>query len=206
MCKNSDFIHNLMTEKKPWTHLNFRGGKGDDFNFAIIGDRSGRPQADYFEQSIQKANMLNPDFIMSVGDFIRGISVDGDLTNISLTLNDCSVDFTDASAHDWAYAVNVAGGSGYVLVVNGGTYEGANVINVRGAGQTVVGKNATLTSLYLPSVYESMYGACIYVVQNETSSVEAVGNIFNGGNAVAINAGYTPVVESDNVNNTTRSN
>ena len=76
MNKKLDFMHNIKSEAKPWTHLNFRGGDGDDFSFAVIGDRSGRPQADYFEQSIKKANMLNPDFIMSVGDFIRGISVE----------------------------------------------------------------------------------------------------------------------------------
>jgi hypothetical protein len=51
-----------------------------------------------------------------------------------------------------------------------------------------------------------MYGACIYVVQDVNSSVEATGNTFNGGNAVAINAGYTPVVESDNIDNTSRTN
>ena len=76
MCEKLDFIHDVTSEKKPWTHLNFCGGDSDDFTFAIIGDRSGRPQADYFEQSIRKANMLNPDFIMSVGDFIRGKSVE----------------------------------------------------------------------------------------------------------------------------------
>jgi hypothetical protein len=49
-----------------------------------------------------------------------------------------------------------------------------------------------------------MYGACIYVVQDENSSVEAIGNTFNGGNAVAINAGYTPCTESNNTDNTSR--
>ena len=76
MCEKSDFIHNVTTEKKPWTHENFRGGSGDDFNCAILGDRTGRPQGRIFEAALDKANMLNPDFIMSVGDFIRSISVE----------------------------------------------------------------------------------------------------------------------------------
>ena len=136
---------------------------------------------------------------------IRGISIDASLTNVKLTLNDCSVDFTDASAHDWSYAVNVAGsGTGHTVVVNGGTYEAANVINANGQSNTIVVKNATLNSLYLASEYEDMYGAGIYVAQDVNSKVEATGTTFNGVNAVAINAGYTPVVESENTDNTTR--
>ena len=136
---------------------------------------------------------------------IRGISIDASLTNVKLTLNDCSVDFTDASAHDWSYAVNVAGsGTGHTVVVNGGTYEAANVINANGQSNTIVVKNATLNSLYLASEYEDMYGAGIYVAQDVNSKIEATGTTFNGVNAVAINAGYTPVVESENTDNTTR--
>jgi hypothetical protein len=96
--------------------------------------------------------------------------------------------------------VNVVGGSGHVINVNGGTYEGANVINVRGANQTVTVKDATLTSLYPNNA--QYFGACIYVVQNENSSVVATGNTFNGDNAFAFNVGYTPVEESDNIDNT----
>ena len=136
---------------------------------------------------------------------IRGISIDASLTNVKLTLNDCSVDFTDASAHDWSYAVNVAGsGTGHTVVVNGGTYEAANVINANGQSNTIVVKNATLNSLYLASEYEDMYGAGIYVAQDVNSKIEATGTTFNGVKAVAINAGYTPVVESENTDNTTR--
>ena len=177
--------------------------EGNGYKVSSTATRVFRVTATDVEVTLNNVNMVSNAVRVSSND-IRGISVDGDLTNISLTLNNCSVDFTDASAHDWAYAVNVTGGTGYTVIVNGGVYEGANAINIRGEGQTVVVKNATLTSLYQPSLYENMYGACIYVVQNANSSVEAVGNTFNGGNAVAINAGYTPVVKSDNVDNTTR--
>ena len=134
---------------------------------------------------------------------VRGISVDASLNGVKLTLNNCSVDFTDASACDWSYAVNIAGsGTGHALTVNGGTYEGANVINVNGTRNNIIVKDATLTSLY--PINEAYYGAAIYVAQDTDSSIEATGNTFNGGNAVGINAGYTPVTESNNTDNMTR--
>ena len=154
--------------------------------------------------TLNDVNMVSNAVRVSSND-IRGISIDAGLTNVTMTLNNCSVDFTDESAHDWAYAVNVSGnGTGNKVIVNGGTYEAANVINANGAANTIVVKDATLTSLYRPSEYPNMYGACIYVVQDYNSSVEVTGTTFNGNNAVTINAGYTPCVESNNVDNTTR--
>ena len=132
---------------------------------------------------------------------IRGISVDN-VTGVELTLNNCSVIFSHPSGNDWAYAVNVTGGSNHKVTVNGGTYNGANVINVRGEKQTVIVKNATLTSLYPNN--DVYYGACIYVVQNENSSVYAEGNTFNGDNALAFNIGYTPIEEKNNTDNAKR--
>ena len=150
------------------------------------------------EVTLNDVNMVNTAVRVGTND-IRGISVD-DVQNVKLTLNNCSVDFTDASAHDWSYAVNVVGGSGHVVTVNGGTYEGANVINVRGTGQTVYVEGATLTSLYANN--DQYYGACIYVVQDKNTTVTATGNTFNGDNAFAFNVGYTPVTASNNTDNT----
>ena len=130
---------------------------------------------------------------------IRGISIDN-VTGVELTLNNCSVIFNHPSGNDWAYAVNVTGGSNHDVTINGGTYNGANVINVRGEKQTVVVKNATLTSLYPNN--DMYFGACIYVVQQENSSVYAEGNTFNGNNAWAFNIGYTPIEEKNNTDNT----
>lgn len=152
------------------------------------------------EVTLNDVNMVNTAVRVGTND-IRGISVD-DVTGVKLTLNNCSVDFTDATACDWSYAVNVVGGSGHVVTVNGGTYEGANVINVRGANQTVTVKDAVLTSLYPNN--DTYYGACIWVAQNDESSVVATGNTFNGSNAIAFNVGYTPVEESENTDNTTK--
>lgn len=135
---------------------------------------------------------------------IRGISVDPSLSNVTLELNECSVDFEDSSAIDWSYAVNVSGnGTDHNVTVNGGSYEGANVVNANGARNTVTVKNATLTSLYPDN--EVYYGACIWVLQNQGSSVEATYNTFNGENAVAFNLGTgTDLTESNNTDNTTK--
>ena len=152
--------------------------------------------------TINDLNMVNTKASSYTAD-IRGISIDAGLSNVKLTLNNCSVDFTDATACDWSYAVNVSGnGTGHVVTVNGGTYEGANVINAHGANNTIVVKNATLNCLYPNS--DSYAGACIWVLQNQGSSVEATGNTFNGTNALAFNVGTgTTVIESNNTDNTT---
>lgn len=153
------------------------------------------------EVTLNDVNMVSRT-VMTYPNDIRGISIDPSLSLVKLTLNNSSVDFTDASACDWAYAVNVSGnGTGHVVTVNGGTYEGANVINVHGANNTVTVKNATLTSLYPNN--GQYYGACIWVLQNQGSSVEATGNTFNGGNAIAFNLGNgNTLTESDNIDNT----
>ncbi len=151
------------------------------------------------EVTLNDVNMVSTAKVVYPND-VRGISIDI-VDNVKLTLNNCSVDFTDASANDWAYAVNVTGGNNHVVTVNGGTYEGANVINVRSTNSSVVVKNATLTSLYPNN--DTYYGACIYVIQNNNTSVEATGNTFNGDNAYAFNLGNgNPLTESDNIDNT----
>lgn len=133
---------------------------------------------------------------------VRGISLDAGLNGVDLTLNNCSVDFTHKTANDWAYAVNVSGnGTDNKVTVNGGTYNGANVVNAHSAKNTIVVKNATLTSLYPNN--DTYYGACIWVLQNQGSTVYAEGNTFNGNNAVAFNLGTgTTLEEKDNTDNT----
>ena len=133
---------------------------------------------------------------------VRGVAIDANLSNIALTLNKCTIDFTDETTNDWTYAVNIAGnGTGHKVTVNGGTYEGANVINAHGAKNTIVVKNATLTSLYPNG--DLYYGACIWVLQNQESSVYAEGNTFNGNNALAFNLGTgTALEEKNNTDNT----
>ena len=132
---------------------------------------------------------------------VRGISIDAGIENSTLLLNNCSVDFT--YPEDWAYAVNVSGnGTGHKVTVNGGSYEGANVVNAHGAKNTIVVKNATLNCLYPNN--DQYYGACIWVLQNQESSVYAEGNTFNGNNAIAFNLGTGTVLEEKNNTDNTK--
>ncbi|MHC4624030.1 MAG: metallophosphoesterase family protein [Planctomycetota bacterium] len=59
----------------PWTHLNFLNNP-DDFQFAIVADRTGKHRPGVFAEAVEKLNLLNPQFVMSVGDFIEGRSED----------------------------------------------------------------------------------------------------------------------------------
>jgi hypothetical protein len=55
----------------PWTHLNFNH-KASDFQFAILGDQTGYIDWEVFKDAIGKVNLLQPEFVMTVGDLIEG--------------------------------------------------------------------------------------------------------------------------------------
>ena len=116
---------------------------------------------------------------------IRGISLDADLQNVSLTLNNCSVDFTHESANNWAYAVNISGGTAekHNLVINGGKYEGANVVNVWGKEHKISIDGAELTSNY--PYNEVYYGQCIRF-EGSANTITVKNTKFKGDHAVAI--------------------
>lgn len=59
----------------PWNHLDFRNDP-NAFQFAIVSDRSGGIRAGVFEKAVGKLNLLQPEFVMSVGDLIEGYSTD----------------------------------------------------------------------------------------------------------------------------------
>lgn len=56
---------------QPWTNLNVRDD-GDKFQFAIVTDRTGGMRPGVFESAVEKLNLLQPCFVMSVGDLIEG--------------------------------------------------------------------------------------------------------------------------------------
>jgi len=68
---DSPFAPPLSTTPNPWTHLDF---KNDPicFQFAIVGDRTGETNPGVFEQAIEKLNLLQPEFVITVGDLIQG--------------------------------------------------------------------------------------------------------------------------------------
>lgn len=62
-------------DKKPWTNLNFRNDP-NNFQFIILSDRNGGSRPGVFEDAIQKINLMQPEFVLSVGDLIAGYSTD----------------------------------------------------------------------------------------------------------------------------------
>jgi len=68
---------NVATDKgpNPWTSLNLNNDP-KNFQFAIVTDRTGGHRAGVFEDAITKLNLLQPEFVMSVGDLIEGYSHD----------------------------------------------------------------------------------------------------------------------------------
>jgi hypothetical protein len=63
------------TGPKPWTSLNINDKPGQ-FQFVVVTDRTGGPRPGIFEKGVEKINLLQPEFVMSVGDLIQGYTTD----------------------------------------------------------------------------------------------------------------------------------
>ena len=63
------------TGPKPWTGLNINDKPGQ-FQFVVVTDRTGGPRPGIFEKGVEKINLLQPEFVMSVGDLIQGYTTD----------------------------------------------------------------------------------------------------------------------------------
>jgi hypothetical protein len=59
----------------PWSHLQLKNDPRA-FQFAVVTDRTGGHRPGVFEDAINKLNLLQPEFVMSVGDLIEGYSED----------------------------------------------------------------------------------------------------------------------------------
>jgi hypothetical protein len=65
-----------LPKAKPWTAKGFKN-KPRDFQFAIIGDRTGGANAQgTFKIAMGQLNLLQPEFVINVGDVIEGYSDD----------------------------------------------------------------------------------------------------------------------------------
>jgi 5-hydroxyisourate hydrolase-like protein (transthyretin family) len=67
-------------EKNPWTSLKLNNS-ADQFQFAIVTDRTGGHRAKVFSQAMTQINLLQPEFVVSVGDLIEGYTVNKDRIN-----------------------------------------------------------------------------------------------------------------------------
>ncbi|MBN2581915.1 MAG: metallophosphoesterase [Planctomycetes bacterium] len=63
---------------RPWTHLDFNNDP-DDFQFVIVSDRTGGHRPGVFEQAVDKVNLLEPEFVICVGDLIEGYTENPEL-------------------------------------------------------------------------------------------------------------------------------
>lgn len=58
-------------DKNPWTHLDVND-RPEQFQFAIVTDRTGGNRAGVFARAVKQINLLQPEFVVSVGDLIEG--------------------------------------------------------------------------------------------------------------------------------------
>ena len=56
---------------KPWSNLKFNDDP-NNFQFVVVSDRTGGARPGVFEDGVRKINLLQPEFVMSVGDLIQG--------------------------------------------------------------------------------------------------------------------------------------
>jgi predicted phosphodiesterase len=68
-------IIDIPTDQKPWSHSQWNVAEGQ-FQFAIVTDRTGGERPGIFPIGIKKLNLLQPEFVMSVGDLIEGYTED----------------------------------------------------------------------------------------------------------------------------------
>ena len=56
---------------RPWTDVDLLNDP-DNFQFAIVSDRTGGMRDGVFKEAVRKLNLLQPEFVISVGDLISG--------------------------------------------------------------------------------------------------------------------------------------
>ena len=66
-------IQVAVDNKNPWTHLRINEN-ADTFHFAIVSDRTGAHRARIFSEAVDRLNLMQPAFVISVGDLIEGYS------------------------------------------------------------------------------------------------------------------------------------
>lgn len=58
-------------EPTPWTHQNYLDD-ANEFQFAVVSDNAANPREGVFKAALGKLQLLRPEFVLSVGDFIHG--------------------------------------------------------------------------------------------------------------------------------------
>lgn len=68
-------VETSLAPSAPATTAPFLDGD-QSFQFAVMGDRTGGARPGVFNRSVEAVNRLQPDFVMSVGDYIEGYTED----------------------------------------------------------------------------------------------------------------------------------
>lgn len=68
-------VVDIPTNQKPWNNINWNESE-EQFQFAIVTDRTGGHRPGVFMDAVRKLNLLQPEFVMSVGDLIEGYTKD----------------------------------------------------------------------------------------------------------------------------------
>jgi hypothetical protein len=66
-----------VNRRNPWTHLRLNNDP-TDFRFAVVSDRTGGHRARIFSRAVERLNLMQPEFVVSVGDLIEGYKEDPD--------------------------------------------------------------------------------------------------------------------------------
>jgi 3',5'-cyclic AMP phosphodiesterase CpdA len=64
-----------LENRNPWTHLRVNND-AEQFHFVVVSDRTGGNRGRIFSQAVEQINLLQPAFVVSVGDLIQGYSKD----------------------------------------------------------------------------------------------------------------------------------
>jgi len=64
-----------LEERNPWSNLRLNN-EADSFRFAIVSDRTGGHRAQVFSQAVERLNLMQPEFVLCVGDLVEGYTED----------------------------------------------------------------------------------------------------------------------------------
>ena len=80
VAQNKLQLQKTNSENKPWTYDRVNDHK-NKFNFVVVTDRTGGERKGIWQKGIDKINLMQPAFVVSVGDLINGYTKDLDTIN-----------------------------------------------------------------------------------------------------------------------------
>ena len=75
VAQNKLQLQKINSENKPWTYEHVNDHK-NKFNFVVVTDRTGGERKGIWQKGIDKINLMQPAFVVSVGDLINGYTKD----------------------------------------------------------------------------------------------------------------------------------